>query len=159
MQSGEQTPGTLRFHVCVCVCLYVCFCVCHSVYLECIFMYHVSHLCHKVFLMLEMIPGQLIVAVLTQTYIDVFVSHIFLNKQAQHSFKLCFTHVVQCVHLRFFCLESMIHCTWHPISYHHHCPTKPLTKCWFHSPPKVQSDSAGWLYYACQSQSELGPID
>lgn len=25
--------------------------------------------------------------------------------------------------------------------------------------PKVQSDSAGWLHYACQSQSELVPVD
>lgn len=69
--------------------------VCRSICSEYIFMYHVSHLCHQVFLMLETIPHQLIVAVSNSFYMDVFVSHIylfFLNKQTPLTFQCCLAH-------------------------------------------------------------------
>lgn len=160
MQSGEQTPETLRFHLCVRA--YSCRSICS----EYIFMYHVSHLCHAVFLMLETLPDQLIVAVSNPFTIDVFVSHglfflnLFISQQADTARPA--VHAVQSVHPRFFCFESVIHST--PA----HDQLPPLLSITQNSTahqmlispcPKVQSDSAGWLHYACQSQSELVPID
>lgn len=77
---------------------FVCACVhahaCRSICSEYIFMYHVSHLCHAVFLMLETLPDQLIVAILNPFSINVFVSHslffyFFLNKQTRHALQRC----------------------------------------------------------------------
>lgn len=59
--------------------------VCRSICSGYIFMYHVSHLCHEVFLMLETIPHQLIVAVSNSFYMDVFVSHISFFLTSRHS--------------------------------------------------------------------------
>lgn len=120
----------------------VCLCVCVRELLLCVaylFTYHVSYLCHWVSLMFKVIQrkkekkcvySQIWVSTITQNSAFSSVKHIY--------FRYC-TMAWCCV-------------------YHSKINNSPGVR-WNSFCPRVPLDSAGWLYYACQSQWELDPID